>query len=68
MSEHLKNFVVGLIAMHIVLAVIVTAIWLGATYPRAVGTVVAVAFLCIPVYGLGYSLRQKWKPTPEGER
>lgn len=69
MGEHLKNMFVGLIAAHIALALAVVLVWLGMNYVLQIFLTIAFVALCGACYGLGYSLRQKWKrPTPEGER
>jgi hypothetical protein len=67
-SEHLKNMFVGLIAAHVFLAISALALWLGINYGKECFLAAMFCVLCGACYGLGYSLRQKWKPTPEGER
>lgn len=61
MSEHLKNIFVGLVAAHLFLALFALAIWLGMNYGTQLFLAGAFIALCGACYGLGYSLRQRWK-------
>lgn len=67
MLEHLKNLGVGALAISLALATMAGVIWVSAHYGLIILAVLAVSALAGAMYGLGWSIRNRYRLVRDGD-